>query len=106
MLRVDEGFGRRLRKLRHDRGWTQAELGTHTEVRERQIIRWENNQHKPRYEHVAALARALGVPVAELMGDMDDEDEESALPLISDDVLDALAFAIEAAREKKARALA
>lgn len=68
------------------------------------VSRWEHGQ-EPRSHMLPALAAELGVKVDELYGD--DEDEEAALPLLArDDVLDALDYAIQAAREKKARALA
>lgn len=108
MASVRRFSGTRLRELREDRRILQDDLSHRLRTRgfgttQAQISRWESGQ-QPRAYILAALADELGVKVDELYGD--DEDEESALPLISDDVLDALAFAIEAAREKKARALA
>lgn len=52
--------GAALRGVRQKKGWTQAELARRAGVRERQIIRWENDQNEPRFEAVASLAEATG----------------------------------------------
>jgi transcriptional regulator with XRE-family HTH domain len=68
--------GDKLRSLRLERGLTQAGLAHRAHVRERQIIRWENAQHVPRAEAIVRLARALGVPVAQLLSEEDDDEGE------------------------------
>lgn len=82
--------GDRLRAARQARGLTQAELAHRTHVRERQIIRWENEQHVPRADAVARLARALKTPVASLFSDADEEDEEAELAAVLVQTLTAL----------------
>jgi transcriptional regulator with XRE-family HTH domain len=72
-----EFSGSKLRALRQARGLTQAELAHRAHVRERQIIRWENEQHMPRADAVARLARALKTPVASLFSEAEDDEEES-----------------------------
>ncbi len=52
--------GDKIREARHNAGMTQASLAQTIGTRERNIIRWENNQHEPRAEHIAAIARATG----------------------------------------------
>jgi transcriptional regulator with XRE-family HTH domain len=69
--------GNKLRALRQARGLTQAELAHRAHVRERQIIRWENEQHIPRADAVARLARALKTPLASLFSKAEDDEEES-----------------------------
>lgn len=72
--------GQKLRALRLSRGLTQAELAHRAHVRERQVIRWENDQHVPRIGSVRALARVLGVSIDELLSDDEpggEEDEEA-----------------------------
>lgn len=56
--------GSRIRQARHDAGMTQAALAHAAGTRERNIIRWENDQHAPRFEHVAAIARATSKDIA------------------------------------------
>ena len=68
--------GSKLRAARLANGLTQAELARRANVRERQIIRWENDQHVPRAGSVKAVARVLGVPMASLFSDDEDGPEE------------------------------
>jgi transcriptional regulator with XRE-family HTH domain len=66
--------GSNLRKLRLQNGWTQAELAERAGIRrERQIIRWENDQNEPRIETAVGLADALGVTVDELFASLEQE---------------------------------
>lgn len=77
--------GAKLRQARFDKGWSQAELARRAGVRERQIIRWENEQNEPRLEAVVALAQATERDVDHFFatnGDGSDEsDEEESDPL-------------------------
>lgn len=73
-------FAGRLRK--HGLGATQAT-----------VSRWENGQ-EPRAYALPAIAAELGVTVDELYGDEDDE-ESDQLPHAPDDMLAALAVALE-----------
>ncbi len=67
--------GANLRQLRLRAGWTQAELAERAGIRrERQIIRWENNQNEPRIETAVGLADALGVSVDELFAPVDEQE--------------------------------
>jgi transcriptional regulator with XRE-family HTH domain len=76
------GFsGKKLRALRLARGLTQAELAHRAHVRERQIIRWENNQHIPRVESISSLARVLNANVSELLTAEAEEDDEESDPV-------------------------
>jgi transcriptional regulator with XRE-family HTH domain len=81
--------GDRLRSARLARGLTQAELAHRAHVRERQIIRWENDQHVPRVESISTLARALKVTVAELLAPEPEGAEEDDVE--ADPVSDLLA---------------
>jgi transcriptional regulator with XRE-family HTH domain len=63
MSSVKQFSGSKIREARHDAGLTQAALAHAINTRERNIIRWENNQHEPRFEHVAAIAKATGHPL-------------------------------------------
>lgn len=77
--------GARLRAERHKQGWTQAELARRAGVRERQIIRWENDQHSPRFAAMVALAHALGCDVEALCEhgeESSDDDEDSAAAVL------------------------
>jgi transcriptional regulator with XRE-family HTH domain len=68
--------GLKIRQARHEAGMTQAALATASGTRERNIVRWENDQHSPRFEHVAAIARATGKEIAYFLVDGASEDDE------------------------------
>lgn len=68
--------GARIRQARHEAGLTQAALAVAAGTRERNIIRWENDQHSPRFEHVAAIAKATGKEVAFFASEQSSDDEE------------------------------
>ena len=55
--------GEKIRQARNDAGLSQAGLARAIESREQNIVRWENDQHAPRFEHVAAIAAATGKPL-------------------------------------------
>lgn len=58
---------------------TQAALAAAAGTRERNIIRWENDQHEPRFEHVAAIARATSRDIdyfLSAVGDAADDEED------------------------------
>ena len=96
--------GDKLKALRVERGLTQAELARRAEVRERQIIRWENHQHVPRADAIVRLAKALGVSVADLLSE--DDDDEAEIVNIDDLIRRRVDFhirrALRAARENTA----
>jgi len=74
-------FGKRLKRLREARGWSQQELADRAEVPYITIYRCERGQHQePRVSVAARLARALGVSLdvlANTYGDvMQDENAE------------------------------
>lgn len=60
---------------------TQAALARKAGISERNIVRWENEQHAPRAEHVAAIARATGRDTDYFLAEEDtaasDDEEES-----------------------------
>ncbi len=64
---IAESFGQRLRRLRKNKGLTQAELAYLVGVHETSIRGWEADKYATTTEHVRKLAEALGVPQAELL---------------------------------------
>jgi transcriptional regulator with XRE-family HTH domain len=61
--------GAKIKKARLAAGMTQNQLARQIDTRERNIIRWENDQHEPRFEYVAAIADATGEPLEFFMAD-------------------------------------
>jgi transcriptional regulator with XRE-family HTH domain len=69
-------FGKRLKRIRERRGWTQRELADQSGVPYETIYRVERGTHQePRVSVAARLARALGVSLDVLAGVYDDESE-------------------------------
>ena len=91
--------GAKIREARRSRGLTQAALAAVIGTRERNIVRWENDQHEPRFQHVEAIARATDRPLEFFAADdeqpapADADDEESHLV---DDLVTALLRVIDA----------
>lgn len=62
-------FAARLRRLRSERGMTQAELAIHAGVSVAYVGRLERGRAAPGIDLVAKLAQALGVRAGELLPD-------------------------------------
>lgn len=59
----------RFRNLRRALGLTQREIAHALHTHERQIVRWEQGEARPRTKAVKQIAECLGVPVTHLTGD-------------------------------------
>jgi transcriptional regulator with XRE-family HTH domain len=57
----------KLKALRNERGWTQPVLARRAGVSHGYIARLETGRHDPKLSTLAKLAKALGVPVTELL---------------------------------------
>lgn len=53
----------RLRALRTERGWTQAELGERLGVSRQAVIALESEKHDPSLDLAYRIAAAFGLPV-------------------------------------------
>ena len=76
----------RLKQARLHAGFTQERLADKLGIRPRQIIRWENAQHRPRIDAVAALALATDRPISyffESEHGADDDEEEDLMADLS-----------------------
>ncbi|WP_299724067.1 helix-turn-helix transcriptional regulator [Devosia sp.] len=60
-MRLVEVFGRRVREVRHDRGWTQEQLAFEAGVKRAYISEVENGQRNVSLDVVDKLANALDV---------------------------------------------
>jgi transcriptional regulator with XRE-family HTH domain len=58
--------GRRLRRLRRQRGWTQEALADRAQLSRVQVATIETDQADPRLSTLRKLARALKVSVGDL----------------------------------------
>lgn len=60
--------GDNIRRIRKEKGWTQAELAKVLNVSQQMIGQFENNKNPPKLETVEKIASALGVTPFDLMG--------------------------------------
>lgn len=61
-------IGKKLKKLRQDRGWTQAEVGSRAGIAGSAVSMYENDSREPNLEIIGKLAEVFGVTVDEIMG--------------------------------------
>lgn len=61
--------GQKIRKLRRERDWTQADLGERAGINFRNINRYESDRLKPGIKVITKLAEAFGVAVDDLLED-------------------------------------
>ncbi len=66
MAQAAQTFGEQLRRLREQRGWTQAQLAERAGVDRVSIARYETAARAPDFETACRLADALGVKLERL----------------------------------------
>ncbi len=64
-----EGLGETIKSLRIEKGLTQPQLAKLVGVSNGMISIWENNINEPKASYLKALAVALDVPIAVLLGE-------------------------------------
>lgn len=64
-------FNERLKSYREERGFTQVQLAKESGLTSRMIQNYERGTSKPRFEAAEKLAKALNIPVTELLGEAD-----------------------------------
>jgi transcriptional regulator with XRE-family HTH domain len=60
-------FGKRIRELRRKPGWTQERLAGIAHLHVIQLSHIERGANEPKLTTILRLARALGIPVGELL---------------------------------------
>jgi transcriptional regulator with XRE-family HTH domain len=63
----DIDFGQRIKRLREERAWSQADLAREAGLSAAMLSRLLSSDRTPRMEHLAALASAFSITVAELI---------------------------------------
>lgn len=59
----------KLKELRIEKGYTQAELAQEVSVKQNTISGYESGVRKPNIQRIKAIAHALGVAIEELLED-------------------------------------
>ena len=70
---MSENFQTRLRAVREQRGYSQAELATKASLQPAAISHFETGQRSPSFENLRRLSDALDVSVDYLLGRIDEE---------------------------------
>jgi len=65
-------LGQRIRRLRKEKGWRQIDLAEHSGVHEVHISDIERGAREICLNNLVALARALAVPISELVNGIDE----------------------------------
>lgn len=73
-------FGENLRKLRKENGLTQQELAEKAGVSQQLIGHYENGFRAPKLEKAILLAKALGVPVETINGQLERKRQADGAP--------------------------
>lgn len=68
-------MGHRIRQARERLGISQEELAFRIGKTQNAISTYENGNRMPHLSHLPELARALGVPIAYLFGDLEPDEE-------------------------------
>ncbi len=64
------GFGQMIKRLREQAGLSQTALAKKAGLSVRSIQNWEQGHRVPRAQVVLTLARAIGVPVEQLLSEI------------------------------------
>ena len=78
--------GDNIRRIRSARGMLQVDLGEQIGKTQKAISSWERGARNPSNDDVRALAKALGVAPAEIIGHNEMNDSEFELIVTSDDM--------------------
>jgi transcriptional regulator with XRE-family HTH domain len=66
-------IGTGLRRLRKERGWTQEELATESDLETRTIQKLERNENSPSYNTICSLAKSFEMEDWEFLKNIKDE---------------------------------
>jgi transcriptional regulator with XRE-family HTH domain len=66
-------IGNKIKQLRQERGWSQAQLARQLKVHQKQISGYERNLHEPKTDVVAKIARLFNISMDYLVLDERDD---------------------------------
>lgn len=70
-------IGNKLKQLRQERGWSQAQLAKKLDVHQKQISGYERNLHVPKTDVIVKIARLFNISLDYLV-----QDERDDLPAV------------------------
>jgi len=70
---IAKKFGRRIRRLREARGWNQERMAAEVGIHRSYLAGIESGRRNPSLQNIAKIATALGVPIAALFDQPDDD---------------------------------
>lgn len=76
-------IGQRIAAMREARKWTQAELGARVGTSGTYIGHLETGYRQPSYPTIKAIARALGVTLADLDPELTEQPESTDAPAVA-----------------------
>jgi transcriptional regulator with XRE-family HTH domain len=102
--------GNRIREARVTAGMSQSQLAGKIRTSEKNIRRWENETNAPRFDSVAAIAKATGRDLEFFLNESEEADDEAALQAMATEALatgqyDMAAALMQLARQAGARKL-
>ena len=66
---MNESIGEKIKQLRKERGYTQMDLADRINVSYQQVQKYEKNETQLSVQRLAAIARALEVPITLFLGE-------------------------------------
>lgn len=66
---MEKAFGRELRAIREERGWTLEDMAKHLNTTKQALSRYERGERTPKITIAAKFAEALNVPLETLLGE-------------------------------------
>lgn len=76
-------FGKRLRNLRRQKGWTQKELAAQLHITSQAVSKWEQDVSEPDVRKLRTLSELFGVKVDQLVGNPSPMHEDRPIVLFS-----------------------
>jgi transcriptional regulator with XRE-family HTH domain len=73
---LQEPFGRKVKRLRKAKGWTQEYLAEQTHISARYLIDIEHGRYGPSFEVLHNLSQAFNIPVQDLFDFTEPEQPE------------------------------
>lgn len=68
---MENKFAERIKELRKEKGWTQAQLASNLGYKRTAITKWETKNKEPEYNILIKISELFGVTIDYLLGNED-----------------------------------